>query len=158
MKKWLGIAAGIVGVLILYVLINAGGKEIVTQVRKVISGDSEYLSRQELVERLPEFLARAAAKLQNQLPMQVDPASTLQSVTVSESTTVYNYRIDMNIISVGPEKFMAAQRSYFKNYACNSEDSLWVMKIGGVNKYVFRTVSGGYIGELEVRERDCKYG
>lgn len=150
------------GIAVLLVLLAATGAPAAAQLAPVddsaaaeaCGGDLTYdqvriMPKAEVARRLGCFTREAARQLNLQLPVKVDPVTTLEQVTAEGTTLIYRYSADVLRGQVAPEALEAAKAGV-RAKVCQSQDMRDTIGIGGVYRYIWNDRAGERLGELVV--------
>ncbi len=107
------------------------------------------MPKAEVAKRLGCYTREFASQLSRQLPVKVDPVTTLESVTAEGTTLSYHYRADLLRAQL-PREALAGLKAGVRTKVCQSEDMRNTVSIGGAYRYVWNDREGQRIGEMIV--------
>ena len=148
MKRILAYVAGGIALLGIWALSGEIGRFIG---RSAIEGYNQ--GKQEgAVERA---VKHAVHELRNQLPMQVDEATTLLRVASAGKALIYHYRLSSAKRDMDLTHFHAIMASDLISNVCQHEDMRYMMEMGANYRYVYMSADGLLIDEITIRASDC---
>ena len=100
--------------------------------------------------------AKAAKALREQLPIQVDSVTTLQSALSVGKTLIYNYLVAVKLDEIDRDAMMKKIGKTLKNNVCGQEKMVSAMNYGGSFRYVYMAEDGNLIGDIMLTAADCR--
>jgi hypothetical protein len=115
--------------------------------------ESFYQGKEDgVVEKAMEL---AVHDLRNQLPMQVDEATTLQNVASVGNTFIYFYHLSYVQSEINVENFHATMTPSLTSYVCQYQDMRRMMNMGVEYRYNHMSADGLLVDEITIRGSDC---
>jgi hypothetical protein len=107
------------------------------------------------IEIVKEAQRQAAKEWQQQLPIKVDDATTLQNVLSAGATLIYHYRLDFSKSDIDVNDFHNKMSQNLKANVCQNKNMKYIIDYGGSYNYVYLGKDGIVIDDILMNSKSC---
>ena len=118
----------------------------------VIAGVDDLTTNSKIASMQVKF----AEEINKQLPMQIDEATVLQSVTVLGTTLIYNYRLHYDAAAIDKEYFLSEMQTSLSNGVCSTPEMVQVLEAGGKYLYSYLSQDNFNLGKVTFDASSCR--